>query len=81
MTKKANRNRAKKQVYKPAPWIDKKSGLFIITAVSIMLVIFAAWQYTPVVGLRDGILYGLLYGVMLWVVFMGSQFIFRWLRR
>ncbi|HVP22096.1 MAG TPA: hypothetical protein VMS73_09580 [Anaerolineaceae bacterium] len=63
------------------PWISFKTGLIIITICSIGMAVFTAVQYVPAVGLTDGIIYGLLYGAMIWAVFFLSQLFYRWLRK
>ncbi len=63
------------------PWIPMKAGRRIIWAVSIALAIFIAWQVTPVKGLAQGILWGLIFGGMIWLIFEGYYHLSRLLRR
>ncbi|HTX79568.1 MAG TPA: hypothetical protein VMC62_07870 [Longilinea sp.] len=94
MSKKANKPREKKldpnqgtgtlkqdTLAQPGPWISMKTGIFVITVTSILMAALTAWQYIPAVGWLDGILYGLLYGGLVWAAFVVMQVFFRWLRR
>ena len=95
MTKKVNKVKLKKTETNPAapvqkqktpappssPWIKMRTGLYVVAAASILMAVLTAWQSIPAVGWVDGILYGLLFGAMIWAVFLISQVVFRWLRR
>jgi hypothetical protein len=66
----------------PGPWIKMRTGLYVIAAASILMAVLTAWQYIEGgAGWADSIVYGLIYGVMIWAVFFISQVVFRWLRR
>jgi hypothetical protein len=62
------------------PWISMKTALRIITAASIVMFILTAVQTVPALGWVEGLLYALLFGVLVWVVFFVTQLFFRWLR-
>jgi hypothetical protein len=53
------------------PWIAKRTGILIITLMSLGFTIFVAWQLYPTEGLK-GIWWGLGIGLSLWVVFLLS---------
>ncbi len=71
----------KEPVVEKGPWISMKSALRIITAVSILMAALTAWRVIPVMGWGSGLLYGLLFGALIWVVFFVMQIFFRWLRQ
>jgi hypothetical protein len=62
------------------PWISMKTGLRIITAASIVMFILTAVQTVPALGWVEGLLYALLFGVLVWVIFFVTQLFFRWMR-
>ena len=63
------------------PWITMKTGLRIITVTSIAMAVLTAWQVVPSKGWVEGILWGLLFGALIWAVFFGNILITRFLRR
>jgi hypothetical protein len=82
--KKKNRLKPKEQEIEKSlsqPWISMKSGLKIITITSIAMAVLTAWQVVPAKGWLEGILWGLLFGALVWAVFFGNILITRFLRR
>ena len=63
------------------PWISMRSGLKIIAFTSIAMAVLTAWQVIPSKGWLEGILWGLLFGALIWVVFFGNILLNRFLRR
>ena len=63
------------------PWISMRSGLKIMTITSIIMAVLTAWQVVPSRGWLEGILWGLLFGALVWAVFFGNILITRFLRR
>ncbi len=63
------------------PWITMQSGIIIITIASIGMAVLTAIQVIPIKGWLEGILWGLLYGGLIWAIFFGFMFINRFLRR
>lgn len=63
-----------------APWISMKTGLRVITVASIIMAVLTAWQSIPTVGWGKGILWGVIFGAMLWAVFGLMQLFYRWMR-
>jgi len=63
------------------PWISMRSGLKIITVTSIAMAVLTAWQVIPSKGWLEGILWGLLFGALIWAIFFGNILINRFLRR
>jgi hypothetical protein len=48
---------------------------------SIAMAVLTAWQVVPARGWLEGILWGLLFGALVWAVFFGNILITRFLRR
>ncbi|MCE1252677.1 MAG: hypothetical protein LWX83_03900 [Anaerolineae bacterium] len=65
----------------PTPWISMNSGLKIIAITSIGMAVLTMWQLIPQIGWLEGILYGLLFGGMIWAIFFGMQLFFKFTRR
>jgi fatty acid desaturase len=63
------------------PWISMRSGLKIIAVTSIAMAVLTAWQVIPSKGWLEGILWGLLFGALIWAIFFGNILITRFLRR
>ncbi len=63
------------------PWISLKTGRRIIGLVSIAIALLIAWQVTPQKGLADGVLWGAIFGGMIWLIFEGYALLNRFLRR
>jgi len=75
-------NTAKKSGSLPAePWISMRRGLIIITITSIAMAVLTAWEVIPIKGWMEGILWGLLFGALIWVIFFGMIFFNRFIRR
>jgi uncharacterized membrane protein (DUF2068 family) len=82
--KKKNKQKPKDQDIEKAlhqPWISMRSGLKIITVTSIAMAVLTAWQVVPVKGWLEGILWGLLFGALIWAIFFGNILINKFLRR
>jgi hypothetical protein len=63
------------------PWISMRSGLKIMAVTSIVMAVLTAWQVIPSKGWLEGILWGLLFGALVWAIFFGNILITRFLRR
>lgn len=66
---------------KSGPWISMRTGLRVIAMTSIAMAILTAYQAIPQKGWLEGILWGLLFGGLIWVVFLGFYFFNRLLNR
>ena len=62
------------------PWLSMRSGLKIMTVTSVIMAALTAWQVIPSKGWVEGILWGLLFGALVWAVFFGNVLITRFLR-
>ena len=63
------------------PWISMRSGVIIVAFASIAMAVLTAWQVIPSRGWLEGILWGLLFGALIWAIFFGNLLINRFLRR
>ncbi len=58
-----------------------RSGIITIAITSVILTVLIAWQVIPSRGWLEGILWGLLFGALIWAVFFGNLLINRFLRK
>jgi hypothetical protein len=65
----------------PEPWISMRNGSVIIIFTSIGMAVLTAIQVAPIQGWLEGILWGLLFGAMIWAIFLGFMFVNRFLKR
>ncbi len=57
------------------PWISRSTGFTAITVVSVAMAVWTAWQTVSGGGtLWNGILWGLIFGVSIWLVFFGMNY-------
>ena len=82
MAKKSKKSKDQKEET-PAnqPWISMRSGLITIAITSVALAVFMAWQVIPSRGWVEGILWGLLFGALIWAIFFGNILINKLLRK
>ena len=66
---------------KPQPWISMRSGIKIIAFTSVVMAVLTASQVIPSKGWVEGILWGLLFGVLIWAIFFGNILINRLLHK
>jgi hypothetical protein len=84
VTKKKKKRKEKEQDIGKSlsqPWISMRSGVKVMAVVSVIMAVLTAWQVVPSRGWLEGILWGLLFGAMIWAVFFGNIFINKLLRR
>ena len=70
-------NKSKPDPY--SPWIQMRTGLIVITIVSIGMAVFMGLPAYQAMGL-EGILWGLGFGVAIWVIFFGALLFNRFFR-
>jgi hypothetical protein len=63
------------------PWISMRTGLIINAIASVGMAVLTAWQVIPSRGWVEGILWGLLFGALIWAIFFGNILINRLLRK
>ncbi len=81
MAKTKKENNTQKPNLPAEPWISMRSALIIITITSIGMAVLTAWEVVPVKGWGEGVLWGLLFGVLIWIIFFGMIFFNRLIRR
>ena len=62
-------------------WLSMRTGLIIMTIVSLGFAGFVAWNYYESSGIFKAILIGLMFGGILWAIFVGNLYFNRFLRR
>ena len=63
------------------PWISMRSGIIIIAITSIGMTVLTALQAVPAMGWGEGLLWSILFGAAIWVIFFGMIFINRFFGR
>ena len=63
------------------PWISMRTGLIVITVVSIGMAVLTAWNAVKTQGMFEGILWGLGFGAAVWGAFFFMLFFNRIIRR
>jgi hypothetical protein len=63
------------------PWVSMRGGMIIMIITSLALVVLVASQAIPSTGWLEGILWGLLFGGMIWIIFFGNLWITKKLRK
>jgi hypothetical protein len=82
VAKNSKKKKAQKEGKQPAqPWISMRSGLIVIAITSVAMAALTAWQVIPSRGWLEGILWGLLFGALIWAIFFGNILINRLLRK
>ncbi len=65
----------------PEPWIPMKNGVIVISITSIFMAVLTAIEAVPAKGWIEGLLWGLLFGAVIWGIFFLLIFVNRLLRR
>jgi hypothetical protein len=61
-------------------WISMRTGLIVITFLSVGLTILIAKTTVPAIGWGEGLLWAIGFGAAVWVVFIGYYFFNRLVR-
>jgi len=77
----SNKQSNQKDELRTEPWISMRSGIIIIAITSLGMAVLTAIQVIPVKGWVEGLLWSVLFGALIWVVFFGMNFINRFFRR
>lgn len=56
-------------------------GVILVGIASLAMAVLTAWQVIPVKGTLNGILYGIAFGLGIWIIFFGNILVNRFLRR
>lgn len=81
MPKKNKKKKDKKEKSMSQPWISMRGGMRIIAITSVALAVLTAWQVIPSRGWLEGILWGLLFGALIWAIFFGNILLQRFLHK
>jgi sterol desaturase/sphingolipid hydroxylase (fatty acid hydroxylase superfamily) len=63
------------------PWLSMRTGILVMGVVSLGMAALTAYTAIPSVGIWEGILWGLLFGGSLWLVFLIAFLFHRFMRR
>ena len=63
------------------PWLSMRTGLTVMGVVSLGMAALTAYNAIPSVGIWEGILWGILFGGSLWLVFLIAFLFHRFMRR
>jgi hypothetical protein len=63
-------NQTKDTSLDTSAWIPMRTGLLIITVLSIAMVVFVVWQTYGDLTLGESIRYGLVRGGSIWIIFL-----------
>jgi hypothetical protein len=64
-----------------SPWIQLRSGMLAVTAVSISLALWVGWNLIPSEGYLNAALWGLGFGGSVWLIFFGAMYLTKFFRR
>lgn len=69
---KEEKKSGKKQEAQPIPgaWIKMRTGILLISVLSLAMAVLTAWQAVPLKGWLEGILWGVFFGGSIWVIFL-----------
>jgi sterol desaturase/sphingolipid hydroxylase (fatty acid hydroxylase superfamily) len=62
-------------------WISMRTGIIVMSIVSLGMAVLTAYNTIPSVGVWEGILWGLIFGGSLWLVFLIAMLFHRFVRR
>jgi uncharacterized membrane-anchored protein len=62
-------------------WMSMRTGLIVMGIVSLAMAALTAYNAIPSVGIWEGILWGLLFGGSLWLIFLIAFLFHRLMRR
>ena len=64
------------------PWLSRRTGLILITVISLLVAVFMGWNASTAenIGWGEALLWGLGFGVSIWVIFVVSMLFFGWIR-
>ena len=68
--KKKEQKKQEQETDPTSPWLAMRTGLIVITILSIGMAIFVAWTVIPATSTVEGILWGLGFGAGIWFVFV-----------
>jgi uncharacterized membrane-anchored protein len=63
------------------PWMSMRTGMILMGIVSLGMAALTAYNAIPSVGIWEGILWGLVFGGSLWLIFLIALLFHRLMRR
>jgi uncharacterized membrane-anchored protein len=81
LANKSNKKQSKKQDRQDDAWLSMRTGMIVITIVSLAIGAWTAWNALPAEGLGMSIFWGVVFGGSIWLVFFGAYFLNRWVRK
>lgn len=73
-SKQKDKNQITEQIPLDTPWISMRNGIIVISIASIAMAVLTAWEVIPVKGVIQGLLYGIFFGGLIWMIFLGFTF-------
>ena len=70
-TKQKGKKQTTEQIPLNTPWVSMKAGIIVISITSIAMAVLTAWEAIPVKGVVQGLLYGVFFGGLIWIIFLG----------
>jgi hypothetical protein len=70
-SKQKDKKQTTEQIPLNTPWIPMRAGIIVITITSIAMAVLTAWEVIPVKGVTQGLLYGIFFGGLIWIIFLG----------
>ena len=61
-------------------WLSMRTGLIVVTLVSVGMAVLTGWMTIPALGWVEGLLWSLGFGGAVWLVFVGFCFFNRFVR-
>lgn len=80
-TKKQKEKKQKEEPLPVQPWLSMRGGMILMAITSVALAVLVASQAIPSTGWLEGILWGVLFGGMIWAIFFGNLWITKKLRK
>ncbi|MDX1612710.1 MAG: hypothetical protein R3300_00290 [Candidatus Promineifilaceae bacterium] len=64
------------------PWLSRRTGLIVVAVISLIVAVFMTWNASTAddIGWGEALLWGLGFGVSIWVIFSLSLLFFGWIR-
>ncbi len=81
MAKGSKREKAETEERPSGAWLPTRTGLYVLTFVSLALAAWTTWQVSRALSLLESVLWGIGFGGSIWVIFLGVFLLNRFLRR
>ncbi len=71
---KSKKNKTPEETPQYGPWISMRTGLIVITITSIFMAVLTTVQVWDTRSPLEAIFWGIVFGAMIWAVFLGMLF-------